>query len=152
MVGTTGFEPATSRNQKGRSFVAPMTPYVCKRLPSARVNRRAKTAHALRCNLEKHLRMTLGYLQQLLRCARRLATSLFPLLQGTLGNPKGGGKLRLGQTALLPHANDMGLGFNFRTPAPASLDLTYPIQDLLPHVTLSLELSQRLASKLLTHF
>ena len=49
----------------------------------------------LRCNLKKHLRVTLGDLQQLFRCTRRLAASLFPLLQGTLGHPKGGGKLRL---------------------------------------------------------
>ena len=45
----------------------------------------------------------------------------------------------------------MGLGFNLRTLAPASLDLPNPLQDLLPHIALSLELSQRFTTKLLIH-
>src|SRR5688500_4528143 len=96
--------------------------------------------------------MAFGDLQELLGSPRWFATSLLPLFQGALGNSQCRGKLRLRQSTLQPHANNMGFRLNFPSPPSTSLDLTYTIQNFLPHVALGLKLSERLSSKFINHF
>ena len=73
------------------------------------------------------------------------------LFQGALGNPQRNGKLRLRQSALQSHADDMRFRLHFCSPSFTRFDLEYSVQDLLPYVALRFKLGQRPSSKFLSH-
>jgi hypothetical protein len=77
--------------------------------------------------------MAFGDLQQLLRGARRLAAALLLLLQGALRHAQRCGKLRLRESALHPHTNDVGFSLDVCPLTYTGFDLPYAVQDFLPY-------------------
>lgn len=77
--------------------------------------------------------MAFGDLQQLLRGAGRLAAALLLLLQGALRHAQRCGKLRLRESTLHPHTNDVGPCLNVGPFSFSSFDLPYAVQDFLPY-------------------
>lgn len=94
--------------------------------------------------------MVLGNLQELLRGAGWLAAALLPLFQGTLRHAQSCGKIRLRESALYPHTDDVRLGFNSLPFSAPGFDLPYTVQDFLPDIAFGFESGEGLTCKLFT--
>src|ERR1035441_2467516 len=106
---------------------------------------------ALRRNLTEHFGMQYGNPNQRLCRPARCASSLFPLLQGALGDSQESGELGLRQAGVQARTHD-GRTRLHRSPFAASgLDFIRAVQDLLPDVTARLELGEFTSGEFLSH-